>query len=82
MSGVLLLIFLILMILGIPIAVSLGTASLFAVMIYGVSTIASCVKLMYSSMNSFVMVAVPLFILAIITDVLMPSVAYRLYGQE
>ena len=56
--------FLVLMILGIPVAVSLGAASIAAIMIYDVSTVASAVKLMYSSMNSFTMVAVPLFFLA------------------
>ena len=53
----------ILMLLGIPVAVSLGAASIAAIIVYDTSTIASAVKLMYSSMNSFTMVAVPLFIL-------------------
>lgn len=56
--------FLVLMVLGIPVAVSLGTACIAAIMIFNTSTIASAVKLMYSSMNSFTMVAVPLFFLA------------------
>ena len=57
-------VFLVLMFLGIPVAVSLGMASLGAILMYDTSTIASAVKLMYSSMNSFTMVAVPLFFLA------------------
>ena len=64
MSLVILGVFLVLMFLGIPVAISLGMASLGAIMVYGVSTVASAVKLMYSSMNSFTMVAVPLFFLA------------------
>ena len=57
-------VFLVLMFLGIPVAVSLGMASLGAILMYDTPTIASAVKLMYSSMNSFTMVAVPLFFLA------------------
>jgi len=63
-SVFILLCFLVLMVLGIPVAVSLGAASIAAIMIFDTSTIASAVKLMYSSMNSFTMVAVPLFFLA------------------
>jgi surface polysaccharide O-acyltransferase-like enzyme len=54
----------VLMLLGVPVAVSLGIASIGAILAFDTSTIASAVKLMYSSMNSFVMVAVPLFFLA------------------
>jgi tripartite ATP-independent transporter DctM subunit len=54
----------VLMLLGVPVAVSLGVASIGAILVFDTSTIASAVKLMYSSMNSFVMVAVPLFFLA------------------
>ena len=57
-------VFLVLMFVGFPVAVSLGMASLGAILMYDTSTIASAVKLMYSSMNSFTMVAVPLFFLA------------------
>ena len=57
-------VFIVLMFLGIPVAVSLGMASLGAILVFDVSTVASAVKLMYSSMNSFTMVAVPLFFLA------------------
>ena len=64
MSIFILIVFLILMLLGIPVAVSLGIASVGAILVYDMSTIASAVKLMYSSMNSFTMVAVPLFFLA------------------
>ncbi len=64
MSVFILILFLILMLLGIPVAVSLGAASITAIILYQTSTIASAVKLMYSSMNSFTMVAVPLFFLA------------------
>ena len=64
MSIFILIVFLVLMLLGIPVAVSLGAASIMAIMVFGISTIASAVKLMYSSMNSFTMVAVPLFFLA------------------
>ena len=64
MSIFILIVFLILMLLGIPVAGSLGIASVGAILVYDMSTIASAVKLMYSSMNSFTMVAVPLFFLA------------------
>lgn len=64
MSIFILILFMILMLLGIPVAVSLGAASIAAIIVYDTSTIASAVKLMYSSMNSFTMVAVPLFFLA------------------
>lgn len=64
MSVFILIGFLVLMVLGIPVAVSLGTACIAAIMIFDTSTIVSAVKLMYSSMNSFTMVAVPLFFLA------------------
>lgn len=64
MSIFILVVFMILMLLGVPVAVSLGIAGIGAILVFHVSTIASAVKLMYSSMNSFVMVAVPLFFLA------------------
>ncbi len=64
MSIFILICFMVLMLLGIPVAVSLGAASIAAIILYDTSTIASAVKLMYSSMNSFTMVAVPLFFLA------------------
>lgn len=64
MSIYILIAFLVVMLLGVPVAVALGVASISAILIFGTSTIASSVKLMYSSMNSFTMVAVPLFFLA------------------
>ncbi|MCC8163840.1 MAG: TRAP transporter large permease [Lachnospiraceae bacterium] len=59
-----LLCFAVLMVLGIPVAVSLGGASILGILFYNTSSVAAAVKLMYSSMNSFTMVAVPLFFLA------------------
>ena len=49
MSIFILVVFMVLMLLGIPVAVSLGIASIGAILIYDTSTIASAVKLMYSS---------------------------------
>ena len=59
MSVALLLIFL-----GVPIAISLGAASVIVLITMGNMPLTMVVQLMYTSMNSFVMVAVPLFILA------------------
>ena len=64
MSIALLLIFLGLMALGVPIAISLGAASVIVLITMGNMPLTMVVQLMYTSMNSFVMVAVPLFILA------------------
>lgn len=64
MSVALLLIFLGLMALGVPIAISLGAASVIVLITMGNMPLTMVVQLMYTSMNSFVMVAVPLFILA------------------
>ena len=64
MSIALLLIFLALMCLGVPIAISLGAASVIVLITMGNMPLTMVVQLMYTSMNSFVMVAVPLFILA------------------
>lgn len=48
---------------GIPLAVSLGLSSILTVLIYDLP-ITIITRLMYTSMNSFLLVAVPLFILA------------------
>ena len=50
--------------LGVPIAISLGAASVIVLITMGNMPLTMVVQLMYTSMNSFVMVAVPLFILA------------------
>lgn len=64
MSVALLVIFLVLMVTGIPIAVSLGIASVAAVLFFTDLPLNVVVQQMFTSMNSFVMVGVPLFILA------------------
>ena len=64
MSVALLLIFLGRMALGVPIAISRGAASVIVLITMGNMPLTMVVQLMYTSMNSFVMVAVPLFILA------------------
>lgn len=64
MSVALLIIFLGLMALGVPIAISLGAASVIVLVTMGDMPLTMVIQLMYTSMNSFVMVAVPLFILA------------------
>jgi tripartite ATP-independent transporter DctM subunit len=63
MSLFLLGIFFLLSFLGIPLAVSLGLSSILTVVIYDLP-ITIITRLMYTSMNSFLLVAVPLFILA------------------
>ena len=77
MSVALLLIFLGLMALGVPIAISLGAASVIVLITMGNMPLTMVVQLMYTSMNSFVMVAVPLFILA---GSLMDDRLYNDYG--
>lgn len=64
MSVALLLIFGVLILLGVPIAVSLGVASAVTLVLYTEIPINLMAQSMFSSMNSFIMVAVPLFILA------------------
>jgi len=64
MSVALLLIFAVLILLGVPIAVSLGVASAVTLVLYTEIPINLMAQSMFSSMNSFIMVAVPLFILA------------------
>lgn len=66
MSVVLLLIFIGFMILGIPIAISLGAAAVLVQLFMGIGSASFMMitQMMYTSMNSFIMVAVPLFILA------------------
>lgn len=64
MSVTLLLIFLVLMALGVPIAISLGASAVIILITMGNMPLTMVIQLMYTSMNSFVMVAVPLFILA------------------
>lgn len=63
MSLFLLGIFFLLSFMGIPLAVSLGLSSILTVLIYDLP-ITIITRLMYTSMNSFLLVAVPLFILA------------------
>ncbi|MBY0147068.1 TRAP transporter large permease [Neobacillus niacini] len=64
MSIFLLILFFILMFIGIPIATSLGIAVVGTILIFTDVPISIVIQSMYSSMNSFLMVAVPLFILA------------------
>ena len=64
MSLFLLAIFLILMVVGIPIAVSLGVATLATFVFFTDIPISIVTQSMFTSMNSFIMVSVPLFILA------------------
>lgn len=64
MSIFLLVLFFILMFIGIPIATSLGISVVASVLIFTDVPISIVIQSMYSSMNSFIMVAVPLFILA------------------
>jgi tripartite ATP-independent transporter DctM subunit len=64
MSIFLLILFFILMFIGIPIAASLGISVVATILLYTDVPISIVTQSMYSSMNSFIMVAVPLFILA------------------
>lgn len=64
MSIFLLVLFFILLFLGIPIASSLGIAVVVTILMFTEVPISIVSQSMYSSMNSFIMVAVPLFILA------------------
>ena len=64
MSIALLVIFLVLMALGVPIAVSLGIASVATIAVFTDMPVGVTIQSMFTSMNSFVMVGVPLFILA------------------
>lgn len=64
MSIFLIILFFVLIFIGVPIAISLGIASVFSVIIFTDVPINVIIQSMYSSMNDFVMVAVPLFILA------------------
>lgn len=64
MSIFLLVLFFILLFIGIPIAASLGISVIFAILLFTDVPLSLVIQSMYSSMNSFIMVAVPLFILA------------------
>ena len=63
MSIFLLVLFLVLSALGVPLAVSLGLSSLAAILIYTSTPLDLLSQSMFSAMNSFLLVAVPLFIL-------------------
>lgn len=64
MSIFLIVAFFVLMFLGIPVAISLGVASVAALYFMSSIPLSLITQSMFSSMNSFIMVAVPLFILA------------------
>lgn len=64
MSVFLLLLFIALMVFGIPIAVSLGAASVVTILLFTDIPLSMVMQSMFTSMNSFIMVAVPLFVLA------------------
>lgn len=64
MSVALLVMFFLLMLIGVPIAVSLGISSVFTILMFTEIPLSSVIQSMFTSMNSFVMVGVPLFILA------------------
>lgn len=63
MSIALLIIFIALMFLGVPIAVSLGAAAVIVIITMTEMPLTLVAQSMFTSMNSFIMVAVPLFIL-------------------
>ena len=63
MSLLLIGIFIVMSLLGIPLAVSLGLSAFFTLLVNDLS-IAVISRLMYTSMNTFLLVAVPLFVLA------------------
>lgn len=79
MSIFLLILFFILIFLGIPIASSLGISVVAAVLFFTDVPLSVVIQSMFSSMNSFIMVAVPLFILA---GIIMEEggVADRIFG--
>lgn len=56
--------FLVLMFLGIPIAISLGVSSVATIVFFTDLPISLVIQSMFTSMNSFIMLSVPLFILA------------------
>ena len=62
-SLALMIIFLVLMFLGVPIAVSLGMASIICIATMTSLPLSMAAQSMFTAMNSFIMVAVPLFIL-------------------
>ncbi|MDK2784547.1 MAG: hypothetical protein PWQ41_1299 [Bacillota bacterium] len=64
MSITLLLLFLLLAILGVPLAVALGIASALTLVLFTDIPLNLVAQSMFSSMNNFIMVAVPLFVLA------------------
>ena len=63
MSLVIILLFMVLMFLGVPIAVSLGAASVIVMAYMTDLPLNMATQSMFTAMNSFIMVAVPLFIL-------------------
>ncbi|WP_338625101.1 TRAP transporter large permease [Selenomonas sp. TAMA-11512] len=63
MSLVIILLFIVLMFLGVPIAVSLGAASVIVMATMTDLPLNMAAQSMFTAMNSFIMVAVPLFIL-------------------
>ena len=63
MSVAIIVIFLLLMFLGVPIAVSLGAASVIVMIFASDLPLNMAAQSMFTAMNSFIMVAVPLFIL-------------------
>lgn len=79
MSYALLAIFMLLMFLGVPIAVSLGASAVLVLVTMTSIPLSLVIQSMFTSMNSFIMVAVPLFILC---GSLMDEggVADRIYG--
>ncbi len=79
MSIFLLVLFFILMFLGIPIATSLGISVVASVLLFTDVPLSLVIQTMFSSMNSFLLVSVPLFILA---GLIMEEggVADRLFG--
>ena len=63
MSWALIIIFIVLMFLGVPIAVSLGASAVICIVTMSDIPLSLAAQSMFTSMNSFIMVAVPLFIL-------------------
>lgn len=78
MSIFLLILFFVLIFIGLPIAASLGISVVMTVLLFTEVPLSIVIQSMYSSMNSFIMVAVPLFIL---TGILMDEggVAERIF---
>ena len=60
-----------LMLIGIPVFFTLGLTALFSVLLFDVTSLTQLAQSQFSGLNSFVLLAIPFFVLAVFFDLIL-----------